>query len=581
MKMTVGSKIGTGIAVALGMLVLIGGASYQTTSRSIENSRQVQHTLEVIELLESLRGRLHGVETLQRGYILTGSARYLDSYDPTLLEIDKDLNGLRALTADNPNQQRRLVTLEPVIKERLARLAEASAARKDKGLEAAAQLVATGTGKNLMDQIETILKDMHAEESSLLAKRSSQASSSATLAIAAITSGVSIAFIVLGLGGAALTRNIARPLRQVATTAERMAAGELPETLAADPREDEVGTLLRAFSRMAAFQHDMAGVARRIAGGDLRMDVTPLSDNDVLGSAFATMMRDLRRISADMTEAVTVLESAAAEILASSTQTAASATETATSVSETSATVEEVRQTAELSCQKARHVADNAQRAAQNAESGRKAVEDTREEMKRIRQQMESIAEGMVRLSDQSKAIAEIIASVEDLAQQSNLLAVNAAIEAAKAGEQGKGFAVVAQEVKNLAEQSRQATTRVRNILNDIQKAASAAAMVTEQGRNAVDAGVAQAVQAGESILALAHSVVEASGSAVQIAASSQQQLTGVDQVASAVNQIKQATADNAAAMKQIENAARNLNSLGEKLKQTVTRFQAQETRIR
>ena len=132
--------------------------------------------------------------------------------------------------------------------------------------------------------------------------------------------------------------------------------------------------------------------------------------------------------------------------------------------------------------------------------AGRKSVESAIEGMQRIREQMESIAESIVQLSEQSQAIGEIIATVNDLAEQSNLLAVNAAIEAAKAGEQGKGFAVVAQEVKSLAEQSKQATAQVRTILGDIQKATSAAVMATEQGSKAVEAGVKQSGEAGESI---------------------------------------------------------------------------------
>src|SRR5581483_4850456 len=98
--------------------------------------------------------------------------------------------------------------------------------------------------------------------------------------------------------------------------------------------------------------------------------------------------------------------------------------------------------------------------------------------------------------------VGDIIATVEDLAQQSNLLSVNAAIEAAKAGENGRGFAVVAQEVKSLSEQSRQATTQVRTILSDIQKAAAAAVMATEQGTKAVESGGKQTEAAGESIQA-------------------------------------------------------------------------------
>jgi methyl-accepting chemotaxis protein len=123
---------------------------------------------------------------------------------------------------------------------------------------------------------------------------------------------------------------------------------------------------------------------------------------------------------------------------------------------------------------------------------GKQSVQASIEAMHRIQEHMASIAESIVRLSEQGQTIGEIIATVNDLAEQSNLLAVNAAIEAAKAGEQGKGFAVVAQEVKSLAEQSKQATAQVRTILNDIQTAMSAAVMATEQGSKAVDAGVKQ-----------------------------------------------------------------------------------------
>ena len=166
--------------------------------------------------------------------------------------------------------------------------------------------------------------------------------------------------------------------------------------------------------------------------------------------------------------------------------------------------------------------------------------------------------------------IGEIIAAVNDLAEQSNLLAVNAAIEAAKAGEQGKGFAVVAHEIRSLAEQSKQATAQVRTILGDIQKATSGAVLATEQGSKAVETGVKQSAQTGESIRVLADSIVEAAQAAAQIAASSQQQLTGMEQVILAVSNIKQAMEQNVAGAKQTEKAAQNLHELGQKLKQLV-----------
>lgn len=273
-----------------------------------------------------------------------------------------------------------------------------------------------------------------------------------------------------------------------------------------------------------------------------------------------------RAITGQLRESITQLSSSASEILATTAQVAAGAAETAAAVSETTATVEEVKQTAQLSSQKAKYVSESAQKAASVSLAGRKSVEDAVQGMFRIQEQMESIAESIVRLSEQSQAIGEIIATVNGLAEQSNLLAVNAAIEATKAGDQGKGFGVVAQEIKSLAEQSKQATSQVRTILGDIQKATSAAVLATEQGNKAVEAGVRQGGETGESIRLLAESINEAAQAATQIAASSQQQMAGMDQVVMAMENIKQASVQNVAGTRQAEVAAKGLHELGQRL---------------
>lgn len=277
-----------------------------------------------------------------------------------------------------------------------------------------------------------------------------------------------------------------------------------------------------------------------------------------------------RSITRQFQDSTAQLSTSSAEILAVTNQVASGAAETATAVNETTTTVEEVKQTALLSSQKAKHVSEQAQKAAQVAQNGTRTVEDTIEGMQQIREQMASIAESIVGLSEQSQTIGEIITTVNTLAEQSNLLAVNAAIEAAKAGEHGKGFAVVAHEVKSLAEQSRQATAQVREILGDIQKGTTHAVMATEQGSKAVEAGVIQARTAGESINALADSIMETAQAALQIAASSQQQLVGMDQMALAMENIRQATTQNVTGAKQVESAARDLNELSQRLKQAV-----------
>lgn len=371
-----------------------------------------------------------------------------------------------------------------------------------------------------------------------------------------------------------LTRMIARPMDEMAATAERIAGGDLSLTVSATTRQDEVGVLARAFAGMVDYLRTTAAAADQISLGNLKTKVVPRSDKDLLGVSFGRMVENLQKLTGELTEGVNVLATSASEISTSTSQLAANASQTATAVNETTTTAEELKQTAELANQKAKAVSDSAQRAAQIAQAGRKSSEETGEGMTRIRGQMEAIANSMVRLSEQGHAIGQIIATVEDLAAQSNLLAVNAAIEAAKAGEHGRGFAVVAQEVRSMAEQSKQATNQVRTILNDIQKATTAAVMATEQGTKAVEAGVQQSRDTRESIVTVAASVSEAAQAATQIAASSQQQLVGVDQVASAIDSIKQATSQNVDSAKMLESAASKLSELGQTLKRLVGRFQ-------
>ncbi|MEO7319882.1 MAG: methyl-accepting chemotaxis protein [Chthoniobacteraceae bacterium] len=385
------------------------------------------------------------------------------------------------------------------------------------------------------------------------------------------------------LGGCALlaaigmivsfSRLIAGPLEEITAAASKIADGDLGVDLPEVKRHDEVGLLALTFRRMCRSLTVLAGRARQITDGDLTAQIKPRSENDVLGNAFANMTTELRRIMQELVEAVNVVASSASEIMASTTQLAASAAETAAAVTETTATVEEVKQTSQVSSQKAKYVADEAQKAAEVALTGRTAVEQTIEGMGGIRQQMGAVAESILSLSAQSQAIGGIIATVDDLAAQSKLLAVNAAIEAAKAGDEGKGFAVVAQEVRSLAEQSKQATLQVRAILSDIQKATSSAVLATEQGTKTVEATVRQSTSSGDSIRALAESISGAAQASTQIAATSQQQFVGMDQVAMAMENIKSASTQTVSSTRQAETAAQQLHELGQKLQQLVARF--------
>jgi methyl-accepting chemotaxis protein len=573
MRMSVGAKIGAGFALALLMMVIIGVVSYQGASRMRADAEAVDHTREILARLEELDLTLPVIESGSRGFAIAGDDSYLDSYHLAIAQMEQVLPDLRRLFSETPNQLRRLTELEPFMRGKTAFMKEVVDVRREKGFTPAVQLVATGKGKDLMDEARKRIIEMKEEENAVLSRRSLESKASADRTKTLILSSVLLTFVVLGVIAFLVTRNIAVPLREITAAAERMSVGDLDINLQRRDRQDEVGVLTQAFTRLIEYQRDMTAVAEQVAKGSLTISVTPRSGKDVLGAALASMVETLRQQMFELREGVNIIATAASEILATTTELAAGAEQTAAAVAETTTTVEEIKQTSQLSSQKARNVSDNAQRAVSVSALGKKSVEDSILAMRRIQQQMEVIAESVVNLSEQSQTIGEIVATVNDLADQSNLLAVNAAIEAAKAGDQGKGFAVVAREVKNLAVQSKQATAQVRTILGDIQKAISGAVMATEQAGKAVESGVRQSGESGESIQKLGGTIDESAQAALQIAASSQQQLAGIDQVATAMSGINQATLQSVDGAKQSETAAKNLHELGQKLRQLVARY--------
>jgi methyl-accepting chemotaxis protein len=286
------------------------------------------------------------------------------------------------------------------------------------------------------------------------------------------------------------------------------------------------------------------------------------------------LFRLVQKISAEIKSGLNIIGTSTNEILTTVNEVFTGATETASAVSETTTTIGEIRQTALVATQRAQTVLESSQHASEAAENGKESVRQTIAGMNHINEQMNQIARSVIKLSDQNRSIGEITATVTDIAEQSNLLAVNAAIEAAKAGEHGRGFSVVAQEIRSLAEQSKQATLQVKEILSEIQKSINLAVMSTEQGSKAVEQGNNLALKSGEMIDVLAESVNEAVQSVMQISISSQQQMAGIDQIVPAMDNIKLASKQNVVGTRQTQNVAQTLNELGQNLKKVIEKYQ-------
>jgi methyl-accepting chemotaxis protein len=325
------------------------------------------------------------------------------------------------------------------------------------------------------------------------------------------------------------------------------------------------------------YDDHMAEVGRGNLASRLHLDGDGHEVDDplvMLGRRLNETTASLHGMISRIHEAAGSLSALGAEILAATTQQASGANEQSAAVAQTTTTVDELKTIAEQSAARAQEVAGVSQRTVEVSRTGQRAVADTVGSMREIRSRVEGIAENILALSEQTQQVGEIIDTVNEIATQSNILALNASVEAARAGEYGKGFAVVAVEVRNLAEQSKQATAQVRAILSDIQKATNATVMATEEGTKQVEEGMVLAAQAGESIEQLAGVIEESAQAATQMVAGGRQQATGVEQVAVAMQSINQATVQSLASTRQAEKAAQELNGLARQLTDIVGQYQ-------
>lgn len=294
---------------------------------------------------------------------------------------------------------------------------------------------------------------------------------------------------------------------------------------------------------------------------------------DALNTIGIELSRLMKVISEEIYEGVSVLSSASSDILEVTSQLSSASMQTATTVLSTSDTVELVRKKTDLVSQKTQSVSEKAMKAIEVSIDGQKSVKEILDGMNQIQRQMNQVGLNVIKLSEQSQAIGEIIATVTDISERSNLLAVNASIEAAKAGELGRGFAVVAHEIHDLAEQSKQATSKIRTILTDIQRGVSSTVISTEQGNKSVSDAVSLAREASEAIGVLAGSIADSSKASIESASSIQEQVSGMDQISAAMVNIRDAAQRNLEITHQAEKTAEDLHELGTRLKNITEKF--------
>jgi methyl-accepting chemotaxis protein len=542
-KLSVSGKILLGYGGTLLVLVLLAVAVYRGLDRTIESNAWVRHTQDVLLHNSMITSELVDMETGMRGFVITGDNTFLDPYNLGRTAVGPMIAETLALVVDNPVQVQRMQAISAAIQDWQRLSLEPTIQSRRDGVDQATALVTAGRGKVMLDQIRRQQDDFATAEQALLTQRAQDEDGANRLLQMLVIGGTGLAAL-LGLAGSLLTaRSIARRVGSVANGAAAIAAGDLRRIPMADSG-DEIDALGSSFNAMT---------------DGLRQAMSTKVEKESL----ETVLREGQTASA-------LLASTASQILDSVNELGATTTEQAAAVSQTTATVDEVTATSQQVLRQANAVASMASQATEVARQGLTTVDATVIAMQDIRGRVESIAEQMLTLSEQTQQVGDITTTVDDLADQSNLLAVNAAIEAARAGDQGRGFAVVAQEVRSLAERSKAATVQVRTILGEIQRATNAAVLATEQGTKGVTAGSAQVEQAGLTIRKLANTIRESSEAAQQIVASVGQHGAGMEQIAAAMMSINQATTATAGGARQLQAAATGLNDLAQRLASAV-----------
>jgi methyl-accepting chemotaxis protein len=375
--------------------------------------------------------------------------------------------------------------------------------------------------------------------------------------------------IVLGVYASSM---LSKPLNKLVNVSKSLAEGDASINIDIN-RTDEIGILADSFREVVVYLKDMAGVAERIEHNDLTVTAKPKSEKDILGNSFQSMVKNLRGIIHQLNENARELSSAATEIASSSEQMSKGANDQSSQVGQVSSAIEQMTATIIESSKNAGSATSAAKSAADTALVGGKIVNDTIQGMQKIAGVVRESAESITKLASSADQIGEIIGVIDDIADQTNLLALNAAIEAARAGEQGRGFAVVADEVRKLAERTGKATGEITNMIKGIQQQTEDAVNSMEAGIQEVDKGRDLADKAGTSlneIVSMAQRVTEMIG---QMATASDEQSSAAEQISKNIEHISSVTKETATGAQESAAAAEELNRQAESLKKTVEMF--------
>lgn len=395
----------------------------------------------------------------------------------------------------------------------------------------------------------------------------------------------------------AISNRVLVPIKRLADFSDRLAHGDFRAKADVDSADDFgliADNLNRAAeqSSRAMFNQEaqeslqksvteFLTITSQIARGDLTLRGKVTSD--ALGNVVDSvnyMLDNFCKVLERVRKAAVDVQSSANEILIASEEMSSGAIQQDQEITNTSSAVEQLTVSMKQVSNNAEASAEAARRALDAAEQGNRSVHDTLEGMQRIRSSVQATAKRIKALGDRSLEISEIVNVINDITEQTNLLALNAAIEAARAGEAGRGFAVVADEVRKLAEHSRNATKDIAALIKAIQAETNDAVVVMEEGTKEVEIGAKLADQAGKALEAISTVVRQSAELVQEISLASKQQVRGTEGVANAMQIISNITRQTSQGARQTSRTVEQLVHMSEQLNEALSQFRVSSSSL-
>ena len=538
-RLNISHKLKLGFGAILVIILALILAAWQGFNQVNQAVRQNIHSYYVLQDSDAALLALVNMETGMRGFALTGKEEFLDPLNKGEQQFAEQLQELTQLTRDNPAQQADLTQLGQAqqqwshgsVQQILALRRQVNAGTQP--LDALTARIATAQDKGKMDGMRESLAQIKTRENALLDGRTQAMNDAKQQAMTILISGgLLAALLALGIAWS-LSRTIVGRLEQTVAIARNIAAGQLDSPIPTGGR-DELGQLLAAFGQM---QDKLRGMIQGIKQG---------TDQ---------------------------LVAASHSISANSQQLSAAAQEQSSAASSMAATVEEL--TVSIN-----HVSDNAGEAhdlssqsGQLAQDGGQTIQASVDSMRSIAGTVQSSATRIGELGEHSERVSSIVSVIKGIADQTNLLALNAAIEAARAGEQGRGFAVVADEVRQLAQRTTNSTQEIAAMIEKIQAATQAAMSDMEVGVRQVNGGVDLANQAGEAVVSINTSSDKVVRVVNQISLALREQTAASHDVARTVERLAQMAQQNSEAIGETVQTAVSLDALANDLNRQISQF--------